>query len=196
MFEALAGGNDILLTSVDYVLSASAHVESLTTRNQAGTEGIDIIANDIANVVVGNAGANVLRGQGGNDIVQGLAGNDLLYGGLGADRLFGGAGNDQFVFNTNPAAGNADRLEDYLAADDVIVLDRTNFAGIAANGVLAAGAFHAGTAAADAGDRIVYNAATGQLFYDPDGTGAAAQIHFATVAAGTALTNLEFVAIA
>ena len=38
-----------------------------------------------------------------------------------------------------------------------------------------------GTAAADAGDRIIYDAATGNLYYDSDGTGAVAQVLFATL---------------
>ncbi|HWT13405.1 MAG TPA: hypothetical protein VN231_11670, partial [Allosphingosinicella sp.] len=56
-----------------------------------------------------------------------------------------------------------------------------------------AAAFRQGAAAADASDRIVYDQATGQLFYDGDGSGAAAQILFATVAAGTALTSADFI---
>jgi Ca2+-binding RTX toxin-like protein len=195
--EVGGGGSDILLTSVDYALAAASQVESLTVQNQAGTEAIDIIGSDIANAVVGNAGANILRGAGGNDLVQGLAGNDLLYGGLGNDRLFGGAGADQHVFNTAlNAATNVDRIEDFVAADDTIVLDRDFFAGIAATGALAATAFRAGAAAADANDRIVYNAATGQIFHDADGSGAAAQVLFATVAPATALGAADFFVIA
>jgi Ca2+-binding RTX toxin-like protein len=76
--------------------------------------------------------------------------------------------------------------------DDTIFLDRDIFTGIAVNGTLAAAAFRAGTAAGDADDRIVYDAATGNIFYDADGTGAIAQILFATVNPGTALTNADF----
>ena len=55
-------------------------------------------------------------------------------------------------------------------------------------------AFHKGTSAADASDRIVYDQAAGKIFYDADGTGAAAQILFATVTAGTPLTHADFIA--
>jgi len=44
----------------------------------------------------------------------------------------------------------------------------------------------------DGDDRIVYNAATGQIFYDADGISGAAQVLFATVTAGTALTSADF----
>ena len=64
--------------------------------------------------------------------------------------------------------------------------------GIGSSGTLDAAAFHAGTAAADANDRIIYNSATGEIFYDSDGTGAAAQVLFATVTAGTNLTAANF----
>jgi Ca2+-binding RTX toxin-like protein len=197
VLEVAAGGDDILLTSVDYVLAAAALVESLTTRNQAGFDAIDIIGNDIANVIVGNAGANVLQGLGGDDLLQGLGGADVFFGGLGNDRLFGGAGADQYGFDSPlNAATNVDELEDFVVVDDIVVLDRSIFTGIAANGTLAAGAFRLGAAAGDADDRIVYNSATGQIFYDADGSGATAQILFATIAPATALTNLDFSAIA
>jgi serralysin len=60
------------------------------------------------------------------------------------------------------------------------VLDHNVFTALASGG-LPAGAFVVGTAAADADDRILYDTATGALFYDSDGTGAAAAIQFATL---------------
>ena len=60
-------------------------------------------------------------------------------------------------------------------------------------GRLAAGAFHVGTSAGNADDRIVYDQATGKIFYDADGSGAGAAILFATVTAGTTLTSADFV---
>jgi Ca2+-binding RTX toxin-like protein len=60
--------------------------------------------------------------------------------------------------------------------------------------MLAEGAFQLGTAAADADDRIIYDSATGKLFYDADGNAAGAQVLFAQVTAGTALTDVDFVA--
>jgi len=48
---------------------------------------------------------------------------------------------------------------------------------------------------ADASDRIIYNNATGQLFFDPDGTGAAAAVHFATLTGAPAITASDFTMI-
>ncbi|MEP7302233.1 MAG: hypothetical protein ABI699_11945, partial [Caldimonas sp.] len=55
-------------------------------------------------------------------------------------------------------------------------------------GALAASAFVLGSVAADASDRIVYDQATGNLYYDADGNGAGAQILFATLIPGTVVT--------
>ena len=78
--------------------------------------------------------------------------------------------------------------------DDTIFLDRDIFTGILVNGTLAAAAFRAGTAAVDADDRIIYDAITGNIFYDADGLGGAAQTLFATVTPLTLLTNADFTA--
>ena len=96
------------------------------------------------------------------------------------------------MFETAPGAANVDRVLEFSAADDGFSLARSIFTQAGAGGVLAAAAFRQGAAAADASDRIVYDAATGKLFYDSDGTGAAAQLQFATVAAGTVLTSADF----
>ena len=49
-----------------------------------------------------------------------------------------------------------------------------------------------GSSAGDADDRIVYDSGTGEIFYDADGSGAVAAILFATVTAGSPLTNADF----
>jgi Ca2+-binding RTX toxin-like protein len=47
----------------------------------------------------------------------------------------------------------------------------------------------------DANDRIVYNQTTGQLFYDADGSGGGAAIHFATLLGAPALGAGDFTMI-
>ena len=62
-------------------------------------------------------------------------------------------------------------------------------------GALNANAFVTGSAAGDADDRIVYNSATGALFFDADGNGAGAAIQFATLQGAPALSASDFAVI-
>ena len=131
--------------------------------------------NSLANVIVGNAAANVINGGSGNDT------------------LTGGAGADDFRFSTTlSASGNVDRISDFSVVADRISLDDAIFSAAGSLGALNAAAFRSGAAAADASDRIVYNPATGQVYYDADGNGAGAAVLFATVGTGLALTAADF----
>lgn len=149
-----------------------------------------------ADVVQGFGGRDTLHGQGGNDRLEGGSGNDTLYGGAGLDQLLGGSGYDSFVFNTAlDAAGNVDQISDFSTVYDTIRLENAVFTALTGTGTLAGSAFHAGTAAHDATDRIIYDATNGALSYDPDGTGAAAAIKFAQLSGGTAVNSSDFVII-
>jgi Ca2+-binding RTX toxin-like protein len=79
-------------------------------------------------------------------------------------------------------------------ADDRFLLDDAVFTGFAgALGTIAANRFVIGSNATTADHRIVYEQATGRVFYDADGSGAVAKILFAEVTAGLALTRADFV---
>jgi Ca2+-binding RTX toxin-like protein len=136
-------------------------------------------------ILTGAADANVLIGGGGHDQLSGLG---------GADVLTGGAGLDAFVFAAALGAGNIDTVTDFSVVNDTIWIDNAVFWGLA-SGALAASAFSIGAAAADASDRIIYNAATGALMFDADGAGAGAAVQFASLAAGVALTNADFLVV-
>ena len=135
-------------------------------------------------LITGNTGANVLNGYGGAD---------TLNGGGGADVLAGGAGADRFVFNSALGAGNIDRITDFAVGADTIALDDAIFGSL--SGSLTPGQFRIGTAAADANDYIIYNSSTGGLFYDSNGNAAGGIVQIATLAAGLALTNSDFVIV-
>ena len=138
---------------------------------------------------------DVLNGSNGDNVVIGGAGDDTIKGYAGNDTLTGDAGDDNFVFNSAlNAATNVDIIMDFNAADDTISLDDFVFTALTP-GVLAASAFHVGFAAADASDRVVYNAATGALSYDADGTGGTVATLFAYLDTGISLTNADFTII-
>jgi hypothetical protein len=193
IIEAAGGGTDRIFASVSYALADGAEVETLATNANGGTSAIQLSGNSGANRILGNNGGNILKGRDGSDDLSGLGGNDRIEGGDGKDVLAGGAGTDRFVFDTAPGANNVDRIVDLIAADDSILLNRLVYAGIPADGMLAVSRFHSGKAAADASDRIIHDPDTGVIFYDADGTGGAAQIAFARVTAGIALTRSDFI---
>jgi Ca2+-binding RTX toxin-like protein len=144
----------------------------------------------------GDAGSgDTLSGGGGNDTLSGSGGADVLNGGVGKDTLGGGAGKDFFLFNSKLGAAHADTITDYNVAADTIRLENAIFKQAGAKGTLTVAAFWKGASAHDANDRIIYDAATGALFYDPDGNGAAAALRFATLDDGLNLTARDFVII-
>lgn len=168
-----------------------------------GSDAADVVVNGgsiVGRVFLGD-GADRFNGTGGRSgIVLGGNGNDTLGGGAVADRLDGGldadtltgrGGSDKFIFSTGLGPGNVDRIVDFAVNVDKILLGDNVFH-LNPSGVLAAAAFHVGGQAADASDRIVYNAATGALFYDHDGRGGDAQVKFAQLTPHLGLDNADF----
>jgi predicted extracellular nuclease/Ca2+-binding RTX toxin-like protein len=174
VFENGGGGTDIVYASLSFTLGADQEIETLSTNAYASTAAINLTGNVYANTIIGNSGANVLDGQGGNDTLIGLDGADT------------------FAFTTGLGAGNVDNVAGFVHNVDKIALDNAVFVGIGADGALNAGAFHTGSAAHDSDDRIIYDSATGQLFFDADGNGAGAAVQFATLSPGLGLTASDF----
>jgi serralysin len=154
-----------------------------------------LIGSSFGDQLAGDAISNILHGGGGNDVLDGRNGEDMLFGGFGNDRLTGGGGDDGFVFNTALSAGNRDVITDFsnvAGNSDGILLESAVFSKLGSGAVLKAAYFRAGPAAADANDFIVYNRATGALYYDADGNGAGAAVQFATIANHAVLTAADF----
>jgi serralysin len=152
------------------------------------------VGGDGSDTLIGNRANNLLKGMSGDDTLRAGAGSDHLNGGLGNDDLQGGKGKDHFIFNSalsDPSGVNVDRISDFIARDDTIRLDDRVFAGLK-TGALLPGRLCFGSGAKDSKDRIIYDKATGELFYDPDGTGAAAQVKFATLTSKPALSAADF----
>ena len=170
-------GIDTVRALGTYVLTPGADVEVLTADDYY-LPWVDLTGNDNGNSLVGSGGDDVLNGRDGRD------------------DLFGNDGQDSFLFDTPlNAATNVDRILDFNVADDTILLDDDIFSSSLGLGNISAGEFVIGTAAQDANDRIIYNSGTGALFYDNDGVGGNAQVQFATLSTGLALTNLDFLVV-
>jgi Ca2+-binding RTX toxin-like protein len=160
VIEAAAGGTaDRVIASVSHVLQGN--VENLDAE---GTRSVNLTGNALNNVIEGNDAANKIAGGSGKDI------------------LSGGQGKDAFVFNTKlNKKTNVDRIVDFNVKDDTIQLDNAFFKKLGKTGKLKSDFFTVGTKAKDANDHIVYNSKTGVLYYDADGSGKGAAIHFATL---------------
>ncbi|MDT8759739.1 FG-GAP-like repeat-containing protein [Sphingomonas psychrotolerans] len=172
VFEAAGGGYDTVYAAVSYALAAGTSIEVLTAYDRAGVTSLNLAGNEQANTIYGNNGQN------------------RLDGGRGADTLYGLGGADTFVFSALPQATEFDRIADFVSGADHIELGGLAFAGIGA-GELDVTRFVSGSVALDAGDRIMYDQASGALYYDADGAGGTEAVHFASLAAGTVLTAAD-----
>ena len=191
-----------------------ANFEELVFTGSTNAAGL---GNELNNLLVGNNGNNYLNAGDGDDEMAGGAGNDTLLGGAGkdhlngnggADRLEGGTGintargeggADVFVFNSDLGPANLTNVLDFRHGTDKIELDRSVFTNLNAGSTLGAPFFHsgAGATATFVEHRIIYDTANGNLYYDADGTGAAAQVLIGIVTlSGSALTNTDFSLVA
>jgi len=193
IYEIAGQGVDTVRSAASFSLG-SQNVENLVL---IGTAAINATGNTLANALYGNAASNALAGGGGRDTLQGGGGNDRLIGGEAADVLTGGAGSDKFVFNVAPIAANADRIADFsniAGNNDTFELSRVVFTALKA-GVLSAADFVVGSAAHDVSDRIIYNQANGNVYYDPNGSAAGVAQLIATLLTKPVLTAADFVVV-
>ena len=93
IFEAIDGGNDLLVSSVN-IVNLPSNVENILLTGGASLTGT---GNALNNGITGNSGNNSLYGGEGNDSLFGLAGTDYLDGGNGNDFLDGGEDHDTFL---------------------------------------------------------------------------------------------------
>lgn len=191
------GGNDVIsasdLTDADFY-QGGAGDDTLSYSKLSGTLTIDL-ANGL---VTGGSGQSDqlksienVQGSLGNDAIIGNGQANVLDGRQGNDTLTGRGGSDSFVFSTGPtAATNVDHITDFQHLIDRIILSPTIYSTLGA--AVEDAELHLGTQAADDNDRLIYDGATGTLYYDSDGTGALAQVQFAVLTAGTVLTAADF----
>lgn len=126
--------------------------------------------------VTGGTG-NILDGGTGNDTLVGGDGEDRLIGGEGFDTLTGGLGADTFVFNVIETGYRRDIVTDFTSGTDTIALAIDAFTSLSSYGlgVLDTEALSYGSTASSADDYLFYDADTGTLYYDADGTGVEAR---------------------
>ena len=125
--------------------------------------------------------------------IDGGNGNDTIIGGAKVDVMTGGLGRDTFYFYAKPNAKAVDHITDFHHGADKIALSETTFT-LDPHEHLS----HAfrditdGLSRQDADDHILYNHQTGYLYYDADGKGGHAPVHFATLDHHPSLTYADF----
>jgi len=203
--ETLSGASAISVSGLN--------VSGMEVGNAAGTAGLSddhavvraaLAGNDTFNggnlrdYLIGFGGNDTLRGKGGADILIGDKGNDVITGGPGIDTEYGGAGNDHFVFNAALSAANRDVIRDFGNArgnNDTIRLENGVMKALGGTGRIDADFFHNGRAAHDADDHVIYNKATGYLYYDSNGNAAGGATLIGVVTNKPTLTASDFVVI-
>jgi Ca2+-binding RTX toxin-like protein len=167
IIEGARAGTDTIASSVMFSIGSIDNVENLTLLGNDTAAGT---GNYLDNLITGNSGSNVLSG---------AAGSDTLYGGIGNDTLTGGVGNDVFVLGGwTQVAGlmwynNTDTISDFKQdGADKISLSLNTYTGLAKAGALNANVFWSAKGATqgrNVSDRIIYDTASGALYYDSDG---------------------------
>ncbi|PBC01408.1 Ig-like domain-containing protein, partial [Mesorhizobium sp. WSM3860] len=158
--DTLHGGTG-LGDTVDYSNAIAGVSVNLLTQLVGGAGGLgdtisgfeNAIGSNFADTLTANNTGSILSGGGGNDTLVGGNGNDLLIGGTGQDTLTGGAGADTFrldhldikdlITDYNGVGGQGDKI-------DLTALFQTNGGNIA--------------------DFVKYDAGTGNLSVDTNGT--------------------------
>ncbi|HZG86214.1 calcium-binding protein [Paenibacillus sp.] len=112
-----AGGQDTIVSSIDFTLEEQSGVEVVQAADGEGP--INLTGSDLeGNILIGNDGANDLNGRGGNDTLNGGAGIDRLFGGEGDDNLDGGADDDLLIGGDGNDVMNGGADNDVLRGGD------------------------------------------------------------------------------
>jgi Ca2+-binding RTX toxin-like protein len=157
----------------------------------------DIFGGKGADKIIGDGKDNAFYGHAGNDALNGKGGADWLVGGNGNDMLTGGGGADAFLFNSAlSAAKNVDTITDFETGVDHIVLDVSVFSAVDSYDI-GTGLFFAKDSPTSSSSHIIYNSASGKLFYDPTGTTASGdEVLIAKLDPGLHLSAGDFVFVA
>jgi Ca2+-binding RTX toxin-like protein len=213
------GGVDTVYAIGDWTLGDALENLRFEDRFGAAWSGV---GNELGNTIVSASQGGEILGMGGNDLLvmgnpaggygfaRGGEGNDTLEGARDSE-LFGDAGNDVLVakyVGTTMTGGSGNdtftletvafhQIQDFSGVDRIRLDASREMTALGASGNFAAGdpRFHAGAAVHDADDRIIWNSATGQLSYDPDGTGSQGGSLLATLQPGATLlaTDIEVI---
>lgn len=196
-----------------YYFNASGTLDS---SKKGGVDGANTVTLDGDNINVDASGVTLnglkFEGNADNNTFIGTTQADVFIGNRGNDTLTGGGGNDVFQFGnvhtmtkydidgagSNTVEGyhdvvtsltGVDTITDFLSGTDKIALDNDQFTAFSTTGALADNEFVSGAGVtAGAGNHIVFDTTTGNLYYDADADGAGAAVQIATLTGVTSLS--------
>jgi Ca2+-binding RTX toxin-like protein len=159
IFEGSNQGIDTVRSSTSHILDDN--VENLVLTGAFNLKGT---GNNLNNQITGNSGKNILIGREGNDT------------------LTGGVGNDRFLFDRALPDAGVDTINDFVVGSEQILIDKSIFSALetSSGGALLATDFRLISVnnaaepviAATSSEEIIYNRATGNLFYNTNGAAA------------------------
>jgi Ca2+-binding RTX toxin-like protein len=180
-----AGG---VTVSLDGALAATGDAAGDTFAGVERLQG----SNYGADILRGNEFANVISGFSGADTINASLGNDRIAGGAGIDTATGGLGIDRFEYNAQSEGG--DLVTDFTAADDSFGFRGTAFGGLAPGAIAGANfVSRADNAAQDGNDFFIFRTTDKTLWFDVDGSLAAAPILIADLQASATMTSSDVV---
>jgi Ca2+-binding RTX toxin-like protein len=108
--EAVGGGTDTVITSVDYALTDGQEVENLKT---VRSTGLSLTGNSLDNEITGGAGDDTLDGAAGADTMSGGTGNDVYHVDNAADQVLeqAGGGTDNVYASDDFTLGAGQEIE-------------------------------------------------------------------------------------
>lgn len=181
-FAINSTGNNTL-SDLGGVTTTVAGTGALTLNNVSGTINASAFTGEL---IVNASNAINITGGIGDDWITGSSGADTINGGAGSDVLTGGFGADIFVFSDAPATG-VDLITDFDNINDNIHLSLADFGGLGIAGNLLVdgtnffSAANVGDTALAATAFVLYDSATGALYYDNDASTTGDAVQFAQI---------------
>jgi subtilisin-like proprotein convertase family protein len=145
--ELWAGSGDDVIHGANGNDAIGGGADSDIIYGYAGNDVLYAGGGAVADTLDGGAGQDTLFGGGGDDMLSGGGGNDLIFNGAGSDTatggdgddtLWGGGGDDLLTGGTGAdifaftSTNGSDTVTDFDAAEDILFLDGSGFADLAA----------------------------------------------------------------
>ena len=161
------------------------------------------VGGQLVSVALGTNGKNEFDAASGYGVYYGFGGVDTLTGGDNGNTFIGGSGSDVMTLGSGvdkvlfDSLSGTDTVNGFTPSSDLVQLARSVMTALGAAGALSSNEFASNSTgvASTSAVRVVYNQATGALFYDADGSGSGSSVQLATLIGLPVLTHNDIVII-